>query len=77
VKTLSAIELAIAEDAARAAKHLREILARYDCVAWVDGTRVNVAVDLQGSSNGPADGCVAAHRHGGDGGAPNPNREYE
>jgi hypothetical protein len=50
VKTLSAIELATAEDAARAAKHLRDILARYDAVVWLDGPRVNVVVDLQGAS---------------------------
>jgi hypothetical protein len=50
VKTLSAIELANPDDAVRAAKHLREILARYDAVVWLDGPKVNVVVDLQGTS---------------------------
>ena len=50
MRTLSAIELATPEDVARAVKHLREILARYDAVVWIDEMQVNVALDLQGTS---------------------------
>jgi hypothetical protein len=50
MRTLSAIELATPEEAAQAAKHLGKILARYDAVVWLDGPKVNVVVDLQGTS---------------------------
>ena len=50
MRTLSAVEVPSAEHAARAVRHQREILDRYDCVVWADGPSLTVSLDLQGES---------------------------
>jgi hypothetical protein len=50
VRTLSAVEVARAEDAGRAVTHLTHILFRYDCAAWAAGSTLHVSLELQGES---------------------------
>ncbi len=48
MKTLSTVQIAPREGLVDAIEHLTRSLSRYGCVAWGDGDRLSVTLELEG-----------------------------